>query len=254
MLGLGAGPALAGILAEYGLHPTLVPFYVLLALLTAVAVGLLLSPETQPDRKPVSIRPRVGVPADRRRDFASLAAIGFCTFAVIGLFTSLVPTVLQERIHNPNHAVAGAVALELFLIGAATELACRRLAPEPALLGCLGLIPFGLALLIYGVMAGSITAFAGGTAVEGVAVGLGFSAALAAVNQLAGGVERAPVLASFFMVTTCAAALPVIGIGLITRLSNGVVADITFAGVIGLLAVVTLGVRLSGLTGRDAAA
>lgn len=254
MIGLGLGPLLAGMLAEYAALPTLLSYYVLLGLLAAAALALIMAPETVPQRRSLSFIPRIGVPHGKRAAFISLAATGFCIFALTGLFTSLVPSVLQQRLHNTSHAVAGAVAFELFLLGALTELALRRMPVQPALLVSLALIPLGLVLLMLGVVQPSVWWLIGGTAVEGVAAGLGFSNTLAAVNQLAGGAERAHVLASFFVVMYFGAMLPVIGMGIISQLANGLAAAWTFSCIIGLLALAGLAARLLGFTRAETAA
>lgn len=254
MVGLGLGPLLAGLLAEYAVLPTLLSYYMLLGLLTAAALALLAAPETVQARQPASFAPRIGVPQGKRAAFVSLAATGFCIFALVGLFTSLVPSVLQQRLHNANHAMAGTLAFELFLLGAVTELGLRRIPAQPALIASLALIPPGLVMLMLGVVQPSIWWLAAGTAVEGVAVGLGFSNSLAAVNQLASSGERAHVLASFFVITYSAGMLPVIGMGIITEFASGLAADWTFACVIGLLALTALAARLLGFTRAETAA
>jgi hypothetical protein len=194
------------------------------------------------------------MPRGKRAAFVSLAATGFCIFALVGLFTSLVPSVLQQRLHYTNHAMAGSIAFELFLAGAVTELGLRRIPAQRALIVSLALIPAGLVMLMLGVVLPSIGWLVGGTALEGVAVGLGFSNSLGAVNQLAGGAERAHVLASFFVVTYSAGMLPVIGMGIITQFASGLAADWTFSCVIVLLALSALTARLLGFTQAETAA
>ena len=50
MGGLGLGPLVAGLLAQYAPHPTTLVFEVYLAVLATAAVILLLVPETVPPR------------------------------------------------------------------------------------------------------------------------------------------------------------------------------------------------------------
>jgi MFS family permease len=248
LLGLGAGPPLAGVMAQYLSLPTLACFYVLLFLLVAVAIPGSAARETVRERQPFSMRPQLAAPGDKKAAFLSLAATGFCMFAMIGLFTSLVPSVLSERLHNTNHAIAGAIVFELFLVAAVAVRALRRLSERVAIAASLVLIPLGLVLLMLGIMRPSPWFFVAGTAVEGLAIGQGFANTLRAVNQLVESADRARVLSLYFVVTYTAAMLPVVGMGLITQYTNPIAADFTFACIIGLLAITALAARLSGLS------
>lgn len=246
LIGLGLGPALAGVMAQYFPLPTLASFYVLLALIVLAALMALAAPETMRKVKPLSLRPQLAVPRDKRGAFFSLAATGFCMFAMVGLFTSLAPSVLAERLHNTNHALAGGIALELFAAAALAAALLRRIPPNIAIAVSLTLIPLGLVLLMLGIVRPSLWFFIAGTAVQGTAIGLGFANTLQAVNELVGGPERARVLSVYFIVTYSAAMLPVIGMGLITQFANAIAADFTFACIIGLLALAALTARLTG--------
>ncbi|HYZ22316.1 MAG TPA: MFS transporter [Rhodopila sp.] len=248
LLGLGIGPALAGIMAQYLPLPTLACFYALLALLVVAAALATATPETRREVRSRSVRPRLAMPKGKEAAFFSLAAAGFCMFAMVGLFTSLVPSVLAQRLHNANHAVAGAMSFELFLAATIAAATLTRAPPGPAILASLGLIPLGLVPLMLGIMRPALWLFVGGTALEGLAIGLGFARTLREVNRLAGDQERARVLSVYFTVTFIASMLPVIGMGLITHFANAIAADFTFACIVGLLALAALTARLTGLT------
>jgi predicted MFS family arabinose efflux permease len=134
----------------------------------------------------------------------------------------------------------------LFLVGALADLLLRRLRPEVSLPIALVLIPIGLVLLMRGVTRPSLWFFLVGTAVVGLAVGMGFSKTLAAVHRLAPDDRQAQVLASYFVVTYSASMLPVVGMGLITQFASPIAADYTFACIVGLLALAALAARLLG--------
>lgn len=246
MIGLGLGPVLGGAMAQWLSLPTLACFYLLLLLLGVSLWLARTAPETVEQRKPLSLAPQLAMPKGKKAAFFSLAATGFCMFAMVGLFTSLVPSVLAERLHNTNHAVAGVIAFELFLVAAAAAGTLRPVPQGAAILASLLLIPLGLVLLMLGIMRPSPWFFAAGTALEGLAIGVGFAKTLRAVNQLAEDQERARVLSVYFIVTYSAAMLPVIGMGIITQLANPIAADFTFACIIGLLAFTAMGVQLWG--------
>ncbi|HEX2940216.1 MAG TPA: MFS transporter, partial [Rhodopila sp.] len=134
LLGLGAGPLVGGIMAQYLGLPTLACFYALLAMLVMVILPGSAAPETLSRRQNLSLKPQLAMPKGKEAVFFSLAAAGFCMFAMIGLFTSLVPSMLAERLHNSNHAIAGAIAFELFLVATIAAAALRRVPSGPAIL------------------------------------------------------------------------------------------------------------------------
>jgi MFS family permease len=70
MGGLGLGPLIAGLFAQFGPDPTVLVFEVYLALLAVAAVGLLFVPETVGDRQPLSLRfAGLGIPRAGRSEF-----------------------------------------------------------------------------------------------------------------------------------------------------------------------------------------
>lgn len=244
MAGLGAGPLLAGLLAQYAPLPTLLSFYVFLGLLAGAALLLWRTPETIAEPTSPSFWPQLGVPDDKRSGFLSIAATGFCTFAMVGLYTSVAASVVKQRLGLTSHAVAGAIAFELFLFGTLSESVAREWAAERAILAALAGIPLGLVPLMFGVVEPSTILFLLGTAIAGLGVGLGFGKTLAALNEMADDEGRTKLLRSYFLVTYSAAVLPVIGIGIITQLGHPLAADITFATVVGLLALTAIAMRL----------
>jgi MFS family permease len=110
--GNAAGPLLSGLLAQLAPSPLRLPFYVYLAVLVAVGAAILVPPETvtkPKDWRDVALRPRLGIPPDIRLPFVSPAVAGFCTFALIGFYSALIPNVLGDSLHLHAPIVAGAV-------------------------------------------------------------------------------------------------------------------------------------------------
>ena len=92
MAGLGLGPLVAGLLAQYAPHPTTLVFEVYLAVLAVAGVLLLRIPETVPDRTRPAVRfAGLGIPERGRGEFIAAGVAGFAAFALLGLFSSLVP-------------------------------------------------------------------------------------------------------------------------------------------------------------------
>ena len=127
MGGLGLGPLIAGLFAQYAPHPTTLVFEVYLAVLAAAGLCLLLVPETVDQRRRPGIRfAGLGIPAQGRGEFTAAAAAGFSAFALLGLFSALAPTFLGTVLHQGNHAVQGTVVFLLLAVGTVTQLLLSR--------------------------------------------------------------------------------------------------------------------------------
>ncbi|MDX6340413.1 MAG: hypothetical protein QOH87_551, partial [Trebonia sp.] len=110
MGGLGLGPLIAGLFAQYAPHPTVLVFEVYLAVLAAAGLCLLLVPETVHARRRPALRfAGLGIPEQGRGEFIAAATAGFSAFALLGLFSALAPTFLGTVLHQGSHAVQGAV-------------------------------------------------------------------------------------------------------------------------------------------------
>jgi len=214
MGGLGLGPLLAGLLAQYAPAPTVLPFAVQLGLVIVAGLGLLIVPETVSRRSRLSLRFRgLGIPQAGRSEFIAAGCAGFAAFALLGLFSSLVPTFLGTVLHDTSHATAGAVVFLAFAVGTCTQLACSRLPSRPVILCGLTVFLAALALIVAGLSAASMPLFLAGTVVSGVAVGLVFMGSLAVANRLAPAKTRGQVISTFFVFAYVGLTVPVIAVG-----------------------------------------
>jgi MFS family permease len=217
--GIGFGPLVAGLLAEYAPAPLRLPYLVFAALLLILAVLIALSPETTIPRDPrPTWRPqRIAVPAQARRTFFAATAAGLAAFAVFGVFNSLAPTFLAATLHERSHAVAGAVAFAAFAGGALAQIALSRAdVARTLVIGPALLLP-GLALLTGGMWLPSLTMFVIGGIVTGAGGGLVFRGALVAAGSTAPPEARAEVLAGYFLGAYVGLSVPVIGLGVATQ-------------------------------------
>jgi MFS family permease len=245
LLGLGLGPVLGGVLAQVAPHPTTVPFWVHLALLlVAVVVALGLAYRDRADRqgRPVIVhRPAVGLPEAGKGTFAAAALGGFTTFALLGLFTSLVPTFLAEVVHQHHPGVVGATVSLLFGAAVATQLLITRVEPRAAVEFGLMILVAGLGLICAALDIASYGLFLAGTAVAGVATGAAFSGGLSTALSVAGEGERGRVSSLFFLVAYVGLTIPVIAVGIGSTEAGVVPAVITAASVLTAFDVVALG-------------
>ena len=214
MGGLGLGPLLAGLLAEYAPRPTVLPFLVQLGLVAVAGLGLLVVPETVSERAPLSLRFRgLGIPQAGRSEFIAAGFAGFAAFSLLGLFSSLVPTFLSGVLHDTSHATAGLVVFLAFAVGVCTQLAGSRLPSRPVMLAGLVMFLAALALFVAGLSAASLPIFLAGTVVSGVAIGAVFMGSLAVANRLAPAQTRGQVISTYFVFAYVGLTVPVIAVG-----------------------------------------
>ena len=218
MGGLGLGPLLAGLLAQFAPHPTTLVFEVYLAVLAVAALSLRFVPETVLARRRPTLRfAGLGIPEQGRGQFIAAAVAAFAAFALLGLFTSLVPGFMGGVLHQGSHAVQGAAVFGLLAIGTITQVALSRLGRRPVMLAGLGLFLAALALILAALAQASMPLFLAGTVVGGVSVGAIFLASLATANRLAPPERRGHVVSTFFVACYAGLIIPVVGVGVLTE-------------------------------------
>ncbi|MFJ6793475.1 MFS transporter [Streptomyces sp. NPDC091268] len=217
MGGLGCGPLIAGVLAQYAPWPLHLPFAVHLALVAASAAVLLRLGETVGERRPLgAVRPqRPGVPARARAVFGPAAIAAFAGFALFGVFTSVSPAFLAQSLDVHDHAVSGLVVALAFFSSTAGQFAVGRVGVGRSLpLGCAVLLA-GLALLAGALWWKLAVLMVSSAVVGGVGQGLAFRGALTAVAEASPADRRAAVVSTLFVVAYAGISLPVIGVGVL---------------------------------------
>ncbi|MDA5282578.1 MFS transporter [Streptomyces sp. NPDC054904] len=218
MGGLGCGPLLAGILAQYAPWPLHLTFVVHLVLVAASAAVLLRLPETVRERRPLrTVRPqRPALPSGVRAVFGPAAIAAFVGFALFGVFTSVSPAFLAQSLDVHNRAVSGLVVALAFFASTAGQLAVGRVGVGRSLpLGCAGLLA-GLALLAGALWWDQLSLVVLSALVGGAGQGLAFRGALSAVAAASPADRRAAVISTLFVVAYTGISVPVIGVGLLT--------------------------------------
>ena len=215
MGGLGLGPLLGGLLAQYAPWPTHLVFIVDLTLIALAAAGLAMAPETVK----VSAQPRLrlqilAVPHEVRGVFLPAAIAGIAGFAVLGFFNALTPAFISNILGLHHLALIGMVVFVVFAASTAGQLALGLLPQRFALpAGCV-LLAFGALVVAAAIITSSLALLIVGAILAGSGQGLGFRAGLAAVAHASPEARRAEVISSFFVVLYTAISVPVIGLGL----------------------------------------
>jgi predicted MFS family arabinose efflux permease len=233
--GLGLGPLLAGVLAQWVGAPLVVPYVVSLA---AVALGMLLvcfAPETRP-ATPHDYRPQsVSVPRAARAQFFAACTGAAIAFATFGLFTSLAPKFLAGTLHHGSRALAGAAACAVFGAAVAAQLLTAERSRRELLAGGVALVPLGLGLVVLAVWlaAPSLDLFLLGGIVAGAGGGLLFKGGVATVAAIAAEEHRAEALAGLFLLGYLGLAVPVIGLGIVSDELSARTSLLIFAALLG---------------------
>jgi MFS family permease len=254
--GLGLGGLISGALAEWAGHALLLPFVVFTAALLLAAGAILAAPETRGRASPrPRYRPqRVSVPERSRGRFFAAAIGAAITFAVFGLLTSLAPSFLAGSLHEPSHALAGAVAFAVFAMSAISQTLTGSRATQHVLAAAIPLLLAGIGLLTIAVWlpSPSFGVFLAGDIVVGIGGGLMFKGAIATVSEIAADEHRAEALAGVFLAAYLGLAIPVIGLGVLTQFASTRVSMLVFGALLGLGVLAATPALLGVATRRDA--
>ncbi|WP_203136512.1 MFS transporter [Microbacterium sp. JZ31] len=244
--GLGLGPLIAGVLAQYVDAPLRTPYVVFIVLLTVSVVLVMLTPETVEEKlvHPVYRPQRLSTDHGERRHYVAAVAAGVASFAVFGVFTSVAPGFVGGALHQRSMVLAGVTVFAVFGSAAAGQSLTSRMRPTAKL--ALGLIAeaVGMVGLIIAMHTASVQGFLAAGVITGVGAGVLFKSAVGSVTALAAPDRRGEALAGLFLISYLGLSLPALGIGLAVRYVPVVTAMTWLTGV---LLVVMLGVAvLSG--------
>jgi predicted MFS family arabinose efflux permease len=245
MTGLGLGPLVAGLFAEYVAMPTHSVFWAYLGACALALAALAAIPETvgHPDGV-INLRPRLAVPPGMRAAMLGACLGVFAAFSVLGLFSSLVPTFLHGVLGVHNLALIGGGSFLIFVTAAISQavsagLPARRSvsAGVPLLLVCLGTLEAAL-------FAKALWLFLVGTIAGGVAVGFIFRGGLSELNRIAPARNRAAVVSTFFAAAYLGLGLPAVLTGLISVAIGPVDASVYTSALVAVVVVLAFFVVL----------
>ncbi|QYN36857.1 MFS transporter [Pseudonocardia sp. DSM 110487] len=236
--GLGLGPLLGGLLAQYAPAPHVLPFVLEIVLLVPAAAVITMLPETTTRTRWRPRRPEI--PTGMKGDFATSGTASFLAFAVIGLFLTLVPTYVARLSGSENLLLSGAAVAMLLACSAAAQLVgYGRRARTLELLG-LPLLSAGLVLLAVAGGLSSSALLLAATAIAGTGHGLAFLGGLTTINHSAPAGRHAEALATFYVIVYLGAGLPTIGVGFLATAAGLPAAVQSFAYAVAVLCVVVL--------------
>lgn len=241
MGGLGCGPLLAGVLSQWAASPLRLSFWVDLALIVPAVIGIWAMPEPVEKTSLPRLRPQLPtVPREIRTIFVRAGLAAFAGYAVLGLFTAVIPAFLAQDLGVTNRAAVGLIVFAVFAASAVGQLMLAVVPEESALpLGCVALIA-GMGMLAVSLGVSSLALLVISGVVAGFGQGLSFRAGLAALNAGSPPERRAEVASTYFVVAYVAISVPVIGEGILAQLTSLRPAGFTFAAVVAAISATAL--------------
>jgi len=245
MGGLALGPLIAGLLAQFVVHPLVVPYALFLGLLLVSVVAVLVVPETvqRPWPRPRYRPQRVSVPVRGRPRYYTVAIASFAGFSILGLFTSVAPGFIAGTLGQHSPLLAGTVTFLVFGSGAVAQIGASALGAARQVTLGLALMALGILIVTAAVWWPTLVLFVIGGMIAGSGVGALFKGALATAAGLAAPQARGEALAGLFLAAYAGLVIPVLGIGVAATQVPLRAALLGFAGSV-LLVIAYVAVRL----------
>jgi hypothetical protein len=168
--------------------------------------------------------------------------VAFCSFAVIGLFSSVGSLIVHSELHESSPFVWGLAGFLVLGASAVAQTLLPKLAVVRMLILGLMAVPVGMALVVVALYNPSLTLYLVGSAIAGAGAGLLFKAAFSVAITTAELGSTAGVLAMFFVVAYVGVGLPPVLLAAATHLISSRAALIVFSAAI--LAVSVIAARL----------
>jgi Major Facilitator Superfamily len=241
-LGLMAGSLGAAALITFAPDPLHMVYEVLLGL-TALMIALLWIMPESAQRKAgavASLRPHVSVPRQSRSILVRLTPANVASWALGGLYLSLMPTVVATAMGVASPWAGGVVVSALMLTAAITVASFRNWSARRLILMGTTTLSLGVAVSMFGIQQQQVAALLAGTVIAGAGFGSNFSGILRALLPTAAPDQRAGLLSAFYVQSYLAFSLPAVAAGLSVPLIGLSTVAYLYGGVIILLAVISM--------------
>ncbi|HEY3763792.1 MAG TPA: MFS transporter [Gaiellales bacterium] len=214
--GSGAGPLVAGVLAQWAPAPERLCYLVLLVATAAAAVLVARIAEPAKGARRAWRITRPHVPDEIRGKFARLGLTAAALWATVALYLSIVPSYAATLLHTSNLALLAAISALALGTSCVAQIVARRAASgrRAQELG-LVLLAAGLAALVVASPLGSLAVLVAGAVLAGAGHGIGFLHAQDELNRIAPPERRGEVTAAFITCIYAGVAGSVITIGVL---------------------------------------
>ena len=198
--GLGLGPGLGGVFAEYFPYPLRTPFLVHLVAIGVAITIIVTLPETVTDRTRRPLTLKLGVPAEDRAVFWKVLVPSGVLFSLFdGVCLSLIPVFEVRELGVTNYVVIGASGFLVLVSGALSQLIFRSLPPTPAIVWGLTIAPCAFVGVVVGAPLHSATLVLVSVSVTGAACGLVFKGGVDLCTRIAPPAERGKLISSYYV-------------------------------------------------------
>jgi len=244
--GLALGAIVTGMAIQFSQAPSLLIFGFLAAMFVLSIAVLVFSIETV-ERRPgalASLKPRLSVPVQARREFIGSSFVLTATWMLAGLFFGLGPSILRGIFHIEDGLINGFLVAVPPTAGTVTSLLSSRLTPRRAILLGTVVALVGAAITTVSVLVGWFPLLVLGAIGSGAGFGASFSGILRTLGPLAVPSRRAELFAGIYLVNYLALGAPALAAGILIGFF-GLLATVTGYGILVVLAAaVSLGVQL----------
>ena len=245
--GLGLGPGLGGVFAEYVPHPLRTPFLVHLVLII-VAIGLILSlPETVTTRTRRPLTLKLGVPPEDRAVFWRVLVPSGMLFSLFdGVCLSLIPVFEVRELGVTNYVLIGASGFLVLVSGALSQVVFRNVPPTPAIVWGLAIASCSFVGVVIGAPTHSAALVLISVALTGAACGLVFKGGVDLCTRIAPPEDRGKLISSYYVACYLGGfSIPLLVVGLLadTIGLTWALAILTGAAALACLWTATVGVR-----------
>jgi MFS family permease len=241
-LGLTAGSLGTAALIAFAPDPLHMVYQVLLGLTVLMIALLWVMPESI-SRKAgalASLRPHVSVPRQSRSILVRLTPANIASWALGGLYLSLMPTVVATAMGVASPWVGGVVVSALMLTAAIAVATFRHWPARRLILTGTSTLSLGVAVSMFGMHAQQVAALLAGTVIAGAGFGSTFSGTLRALLPTAEPHQRAGLLSAFYVQSYLAFSLPAVAAGLSVPLIGLSAAAYLYGAAIILLALMSM--------------
>jgi MFS family permease len=236
--GSGAGPLVAGVLAQWAPERLVLPYLVGIGCIGFALLGVLSISEPVQASGAWRIQ-RPSVPAAVRGRFARASLSGASVWAVGALFLSVVPSYAAQLLHTSDLALLGAITALMLATSCVAQVALLRIDTRPSDAQPAGLVMMavGVVLLVLAFPLHSLAPVLVAAILAGSGLGVTLFGAQKDINQLAPKDRRGEVTAAFISCLYGGVALTSVATGL---LADGFGLSTSVAIIGGILAAVAL--------------
>ena len=211
--GLGLGPLIAGLMAQYLSYPTLLPYLLEIILLLIVLI-LVLTIKSGTSQNITGFHIRKPTIPHAKWSFISASLASAIVLAMSGLYFSLAPSYAQNILSTNNIAVGGVISSTMVFTSVLVQyILWDRFPIRLELFGLLSVI-IGLIFILLTSTYHIFALFITGAIISGIGFGTTFMGAVNVINRISPEDKRGDVSSSFYAISYFALGIPIIGLGI----------------------------------------